>query len=248
MNRHRARDQFFTALGRPWAGEELFDQIDDCVFFIKDREGRYVVVNQTLVKRCGLESKDQLIGKTAQEVYPGPLGESFTEQDRQVVKDGRAYHGQLELHLFANGKKGWCLTWKEPVTDAAGKIIGLSGISRDIGNSMDIPVGLDTISPVLTYIREHPEEPLRLNELAEQAGLSAYQFDQRIRTLYGISAGQYITKVRIDFACHLLERSEESISFIALDCGYGDQSAFTRQFKRSVGVTPKAYRDRARKS
>jgi len=248
MNRNAITDQFFASLGRPWLGESLFDAVEDCVFFIKDREARYVAVNQTLVTRCGLESKDQLIGRTAREVYPEPLGDSFTDQDLEVIREGRAFHGQLELHLYANGGQGWCLTWKEPVTNGQGNVVGLSGISRDIGNLTDTQGGLGSISAVLTYIREHPDEPLRLNELADQAGLSVYQFDQRIRTLYGISAGQYITKVRIDYACHLLERSDESISFIALDCGYGDQSAFTRQFKRSVGLTPKAYRERATKS
>ena len=37
----------------------------------------------------------------------------------------------MELHLYPDGGEGWCLTWKEPLIDAAGLIRGLAGISRD---------------------------------------------------------------------------------------------------------------------
>jgi AraC-like DNA-binding protein len=72
--------------------------------------------------------------------------------------------------------------------------------------------------------------------------LSVYQLDQRIRGLFHLSAGQFITQTRIEKACNLLKCTNESIANIALDCGYSDQSAFTRQFKQTAGLTPKAYR------
>ena len=46
-------------LGRPFPGIELFDRVADTVFFIKDQEGRYVAVNETLVHRCGFMDKDR---------------------------------------------------------------------------------------------------------------------------------------------------------------------------------------------
>jgi AraC-like DNA-binding protein len=74
------------------------------------------------------------------------------------------------------------------------------------------------------------------------AGLSVYQFDQRIRSLFHVTAGQYIVKVRIDAACKRLTTTDEAIAQIALSCGYSDQSAFSRQFKQAVGISPLAYR------
>ena len=222
----------------------IFDHVPDTVFFIKDEEGRYVAVNQTLVERCGGERKEDLLSRTAREVFPPPLGESFFEQDQQVIREGRSIRGQLELHLYPQGRQGWCLTWKEPLFDEAGTIIGIGGISRDLDSPADSSQEFQAMSRVLDHIRSHLDAPLRLPELAEMADLSTYQLDQRIRTLFGLSAGQYITRCRIEQACHLLERTEESISFIALDCGYADQSAFTRQFRQSVGLTPGAYRER----
>ena len=74
------------------------------------------------------------------------------------------------------------------------------------------------------------------------AGLSVYQLDQRIRSLFHVTAGQYLVKVRIDAACKSLSGSAEPIAQIALSCGYSDKSAFSRQFKQAVGISPLAYR------
>ena len=223
--------------------EEIFDAVPDCVYFVKDRQGRYIAVNQALVERCGKASKNELIGRTARDVFPAPLGESFSEQDLELIREGRAIRGQLELHLYPNGDRGWCLTWKEPVVSTSGDTVGVSGISRDVSSRPDTQRDFDAVAPVLDYIDEHLDETLRLEDLASKAGLSGYRFDQRIRALFDLTTNQYITRKRIELACHLLERSDNSIGFIALDCGYGDQSAFTRQFRQSTGIAPGAFRD-----
>ena len=226
--------------------EEIFDAVPDCVYFVKDREGRYVAVNQALIERCGGQLKSDLIGRTARDVFPSPLGESFSEQDLEVIREGRAIRGQLELHLYPNGRRGWCLTWKEPVLDVSGNVVGLSGISRDVSTRPDHQRDFETVAAVLEYIDSHLDGPLRMEDLASKAELSVYQLDQRIRNLFDLTTSQYITRKRIELACHLLERSAESIGIIALDCGYSDQSAFTRQFRQSVGLAPGAYREQNR--
>ena len=110
--------------------ETLFDRIPEVVFFIKDDEGRYRMVNQTLVLRCGKRSKNDLLGRTAREVFPPPLGERFLEQDLQVLETAAPISQNLELHLYPTRIEGWCLTDKEPLRDPDGRVIGLAGISR----------------------------------------------------------------------------------------------------------------------
>ena len=234
--------ELLAALDRPCFGDELFNHVPDTVFFVKDAQARYVCVNETLLRRCGLSRKAELIGRTAREVFPEPLGSSFSDQDTRVLHDGAALHGQLELHHTLDGAQGWCLTWKQPLAASDGRIVGLMGISRDVAAPGGIRQDLTAISGVLDFIRAHIDEPFRLNELARRADLSVFQFDQRIRTLFGLSAGQYLTRARIDRACTLLAHSHEPIARVAQACGYGDQAAFTRQFRKSVGMTPKAYR------
>jgi len=234
------RARFLRALSRPLLGEELFDAVPDIVFFVKDDAGRYVVVNRTLVERLGLKSKADLIGRTAAEAFPGPLGERIARQDQAVLAEGKPVHAALELHLYPGGAEGWCLTWKEPVHDAAGRVIGVTGLSRDL----HFAAGAETagLSRALDHVRSSLDQPLRLPELAAMAGLSLFQFDARVRALYGISPGQYVTRARIELACTLLRQGGRSIGAIAQECGYADQAAFTRQFRKLVGLTPMAYR------
>ena len=229
-------------LGRPFPGIELFDRVADTVFFIKDQEARYVSVNQTLVHRCRFASKSALIGRKASEVFAAPLGERFEAQDLKVIAEGLSIRGRMERHLYPDGSEGWCLTWKEPLIDASGVIRGLAGISRDApALSGSAPVSA-ALSATLGYIDDHLDEPLRIPDLAARAGLSPFQFDQRIRTVFGFSAGQYLSRLRIDRACDRLRHSDAPLSELALECGYADQAAFTRQFHKTVGLTPGAYR------
>lgn len=234
---------FFSQLAQPhWEGG-LFDGISDTVYFVKDISGRYVAANETLARRCGVDQRELLIGRTAQEVFPPPLGESFTQQDLALIAGGADICNQLELHLYPNGQSGWCLTWKKALCDSSGTIVGLSGVSRDLATTPDGSGELDGLSRVLSHIHDHLEEALTLDELAAVTGLSVFQIGQRIKRLFGLSPHQYIVRARIESARHLLSSTTQPLSEIALACGFGDQSSFTRQFKRSVGMTPRAYRE-----
>ncbi len=246
MSKHNPLQQeFFQALGTHLWAEELFDRVTDTVYFLKDSNGRYMSLNQTLVERCGCSSKHDLIGRTAEDVFPDPLGAQITAQDKDVLEASVAIREKLELHLYADGRQGWCLTWKEPLRDPAGQPVGLSGLSRDLRSHAGFHAGIDQLSAVLAHIEGNLDKPLRLPDLAAMAGLSAYQLDSRIRQLFGVTAGQYITRARIDHACTLLKQPGEAISTIALACGYNDQAAFSRQFRQSVGLSPAAYRKKA---
>ena len=116
----------------PFFAEALFDALPDVVFFVKDAEGRYVVVNQTLVQRCGQRHKAALLGRTPAEVFAHPFGQTFMAQDTAVLAGGSDIEDQLELHLYPSRDPGWCLTRKTALRDADGRIVGLTGISRDL--------------------------------------------------------------------------------------------------------------------
>lgn len=224
-------------------GDALFDLVHDIVFFLKDTQGRYTAVNDALARRLGFSQKSGLLGKTVGEVFPQPLAASFAKQDQRILQGGAAINGQLELHLYANRQPGWCLTWKIALTDQQGRIVGLAGLSRDIQQQMGTDVEAGAVSRVIEHIGANLDSPLHLEDLAGMADLSVFQLDQRIRALFSISAGQYVMRARIERACSCLQNTSEPISDIALSCGYADQASFTRQFRRSVGLTPSAYRE-----
>jgi len=220
----------------------LFDTVHDAVFFIKDRNARYVAVSQTLVDRCGRARREDLIGKTTREVFPKPLGQAYYGQDQSVLDTGLPLRDELELHLYVRGEPGWCVTNKVPLRDAGGTVMGLLGFSKDLHMSAEHAGGVGDIAEAVRHIRARFGESLRVEELSRMCSLSVFQFEQRIRRVFGVTPAQFITKTRIDAACDLLRTTKKTVAEIAMECGFYDQSALSRQFKGVTGVKPTEYR------
>jgi PAS domain S-box-containing protein len=70
--------------------EQLFDHVPETAFFLKDHTGRYLAVNQSLVHRCGLREKRQLVGRHVRDIFPSELAERYAAQDERVLRTGRA--------------------------------------------------------------------------------------------------------------------------------------------------------------
>jgi AraC-like DNA-binding protein len=228
-------------LDEPFFAEALFDLLADVVFFVKDTSGRYLVVNTTLMRRCGFEQKGSLIGRSPIEVFPPELGASYAGQDRQVIATGNPIHDRLELHLYPNRVPGWCLTHKIPLSDRNGQIVGVAGISRDLRMADKQHPVYRRIAAAVAYIHEHYAEPLHMKGLAGMANVSVAQFERYIQRIFDLTPKQLIIKIRVENAAHLLA-GDQSVAEIAQDCGYADHSAFSRQFKAVVGVSPTRYR------
>ena len=174
------RTELLDQLGAPFTGEELFDCLGDLVFFMKNLRGEYVVVNQTLVDRCGLRNKSALIGRTPDQLFPHPLGENYRAQDRRVFRTGVPILNQLELHLYPTGGRGWCLTNKLPLRGVDGSVVGLVGISKDLQTPNEKGADFSQVARAIDHIQAHFDQPLKVPALARMAGLSTYQFEQRM--------------------------------------------------------------------
>lgn len=240
--------EMLSQLDPPFTGEQLFDHLPDIVFFIKDTEGRYRVVNNTLVERCGAADKSELIGRTPVDVLRMPLGQSFEDQDRKVLATGQPLIGQLELHVYATRDVGWCLTSKLPLRSKQGEVIGLVGVSQDLRLPDFDTEEYQHLIKAIQHAESQLAQPPSVRQLAEIAEMSPYQLDRRMRRVFGLTTGQWLLKLRIDLAQQQLRTTEESIATIALASGYADQSAFTRQFRRATGMSPRDYRNARRNS
>jgi PAS domain S-box-containing protein len=220
--------------------EELFDHLPETAFFLKDTTGRYVVVNQSLVERCGLRFKRELVGRHVRDIFPAPLGERYAAQDASVLRTGRPIVDRLELHWYARRRADWCLTTKLPIRDAKGRITGLIGISRDIR----APGDRSKIPPSLLGTLDELEQNLDITPagLAQTAGLSSVRFARLIRRIFRLTPSQLITQTRLAAASQMLKQPESSIVEIAHACGFSDHSAFTRAFRAATGLTPSQYR------
>ncbi len=222
--------------------EQLFDHMADTAFFIKDRSGSYVAVNESLVERHGMRSKSQLLGRRPCDVCPGDFGRIPAEQDAFVLCTGRSIVERLELQWYLPQKPVWCLTTKLPLHDADGRVSGIIGISKDVRlpiPTKEIPSG---VAAALRQLETNYAEPLTPADLARVAELSAARFARLTKRIYGVSPLQLIVKTRIAAASRLLRETEKPVAEIALECGFYDHSAFTRAFRAVTSVTPTQFR------
>ena len=98
--------------------------------FVKDLEGRYVLVNEAFARFIG-KSQTDIVGRNDLELYPEADARAFVEADRQVIATGRhqAFEG---VATGQNGQPQTYLVSKGPYRDRDGRILGVYGISHDI--------------------------------------------------------------------------------------------------------------------
>lgn len=87
-----------------------------------------------------------------------------------------------------------------------------------------------------------PASGWTLRRLAQAAGLSPYHFLRTFNQVTGVTPHQYVLRTRLRDAAVRLVRESGSVIDIALDCGFGDVSNFTRAFRVEFGVSPREYR------
>jgi PAS domain S-box-containing protein len=227
--------------------ERLFAALPDVVFCIKDRQRRYRAANQAFADRRGLPSPAAILGRTADDLFPPHLAAAYREQDDHVLLTGKELADRLELVTNRDGSLGWYLATKVPLHDAAGHVIGLASISRDLHAPRDEDLEFAGLAKVVRHIQTHLDSPLRPANLAKLAGLSVTQLDRRMRRTFRLSTAQFIRKSRIGHAALLLRDTPTPVAEIAFACGYAEQSSFTRQFRTAVGMPPAAYREAMRR-
>lgn len=219
--------------------EALFDAIPSVLFFAKDVDGRYTHVNQTMLRRLGVRSRGEVIGKRADEVYPAGLSAAYVEQDARVLA-GEVIENVMELHLFANRQPGWCLSCKRPIV-IDGQIVGLIGISRDLGQRGGLEGEYEPLRLALDYLNTHYGQNVRMQTLLDITGFSLSKLERSFRKVFQMTPQQVLTRLRIQMAMHLLH-GPDSVATIGQACGFSDQSAFTRKFKAETGMAPRQYR------
>ncbi len=93
----------------------------------------------------------------------------------------------------------------------------------------------------IEYIQEHLGEDLSLSEIANELGMSQYYFCHLFKRSTGISPHQYLIQQRIEQAKHLLKQPERTITSVALECGFANQSHFAKYFRKHTGMNPKKF-------
>ena len=97
--------------------------------WLKDTEGRYLAANRTLAHSLGFENIEALIGKTDWDTTPTVAAKY--RADDQAVMDGRIQKLMEEI-VIDHGEERWFETFKSPIFDAQGQVIGTTGFAHDV--------------------------------------------------------------------------------------------------------------------
>ncbi|MEL6981382.1 MAG: AraC family transcriptional regulator [Actinomycetota bacterium] len=225
----------------------LFDVLVDVIFCTKDLEGRYVAVNPAFVRRTGRSSKREVIGRRASELFAGAQGLRYEEQDEEVLRSGRPLRDELELVRREDGSPGWYLTTKLPVTDReTGQRRGLVSVSRDLRTPSDDDVVVASLNRVVDHVRGNLSAKITVAELAAVAECSPAQLERRMRKAFGIPAGKYVLRARVDRAAELLVTTDRPLAEVAVAVGFYDQADFSNRFARLTNETPAQFRAKQR--
>ncbi|MDU8544227.1 AraC family transcriptional regulator [Pseudomonas syringae group sp. J248-6] len=98
------------------------------------------------------------------------------------------------------------------------------------------------LSRAIVMMHQHPGRRWTVATLAHEARHSRSVFAQRFLEATGKPPLQYLTELRMRLALHSLSREQHSVETVANQLGYGSLAAFSRAFKRTVGISPGAVR------
>ena len=109
-------------------------------------------------------------------------------------------------------------------------------------NKFDQPNARLKVAHTITYMKQHLDQPLKLEALAAVAGLSRSQYAVLFKERSGYAPMDYFIRLRIHRACQLLDTTALSVKAIAAKLGYDDPLYFSRIFRTVNDVSPQQYR------
>lgn len=102
------------------------------------------------------------------------------------------------------------------------------------------------ISDVCLYLQMNYKQDIKLENLAENFRLSSFYLSRKFKEITKYSIPQYINNIRLEFSKELLKNTNNTVTEIANEMGYGSSSHFARVFKKYLGSTPQQYRKKCK--
>lgn len=98
------------------------------------------------------------------------------------------------------------------------------------------------IEDALRYIAQNFAQPLTLDEVADNVGLSPTYLSKKFKKVTGVTFKEYMNYIRIHQACQMLITTDDTITTIATNCGFNSSNYFKDCFRRINGLSPRSFR------
>jgi AraC-like DNA-binding protein len=183
--------------------------------------------------------------------FQGTLALDFAQRLLMKMDDGLAHVSVLSNilsdfnHLLALGRRGYTATnviHAVHILQQALSFLALQLRLSAFNNSSAFD-----IDAVERLMRDNLHQELSLDTLAHYSKLSKFHFSKKFKELTDTSPIQHFINMKIQRACFDLDKTQHTIKQIGEGLGYNDPYYFSRLFKKSVGMSPKQYRDSGHK-
>jgi two-component system, response regulator YesN len=176
--------------------------------------------------------------------FPVPIDESVEDVARHIIQNAS------QKCVVSIGKSVDCLFSIRKSVDHARELIKFDAFIKSTIITDELikeeykikQTAVDLMDAAIDYIKTHFEQDLGIEQVSEHVGLSISYFSSLFKQRTGVTFLEYLTDVRVNYACLLLENLELKTYEIAQKVGYTDQRYFSQVFKKKMKKTPSDYR------
>ncbi len=219
----------------------IFDDLPGFIYFVKDRDLRYVAFNEKL---CEIFESTDILGKRDDDFIPEHILKHIRKDDLRILESGQSIINRVELVPRGSGFVDWSTTTKKPLLNTNDEICGIIGISRPFDQGTTSLSKNEELGAALQLLHQHYRDNIAITELAKTANLSLSSFLRKFKACFNMTPKEYLRHLRIQEACHLIVRTTRTFAQISHHCGFADQAHFSREFSRILKEPPSAYRSR----
>ena len=211
--------------------EAILHNIPDMAW-LKNTEGRYVIVNEQFAKACNLPPAE-VVGKNDRDLWPAELAQKYRHDDLEVMqfRERRQYDEPI---VYADGNSFIIETIKTPIYDQEGNVIGTTGIARDITAKARAEAALrDSEARYRTLFESSAAAFLLVSDA------KFVDCNERACGLFGLSREQIIGKTPADLSPIMQpdgKSSHEAILMRLEACHDGAPQLFNWRFGNATGA------------
>jgi len=238
--------------------ELFYVESGDCCFLIDDQIVDLHAGDFILVTPMSLHYTRYVLGPCRRTVILF-RGEDILDDVRELMPQSAVFFSQTSVFRVPEAKRAQvaaileCMTAEDEIRDERSAVMLKMALQsllllcgRVCSFLFEPPADIHTsdrqILQAAQYICQNYMEQLTSADVARAVGFSPNYLSRKFKAATGIGLHEYIVFVRLQHAAQELVSTADSITTIALRCGFSDSNYFKDSFKRKYGVTPRNYR------
>jgi PAS domain S-box-containing protein len=189
--------------------------------WLKDVNGRFLAVNKAFALSCGYDSPSSIVGLTDPDIWPEAMADKYCNDDEDVIASCKSKI--VEELIIDKGEQRWFETFKSPIKDDKGNVIGTTGYARDITERK--------------LMEENLQKSQKLESLGMLAGGIAHDFNNLLGGIFGcidLAVAESNDKIVVDYLSMALATMDRARSLTGQLLTFANGGAPIKKLKRLI--------------